>query len=65
MLLQMAVEIARQLKKEEVWLWVLDTNVKACKLYERMGFVIFDKTRLELPYLKEELKGMWRMVLKL
>jgi diamine N-acetyltransferase len=65
MLLQMGIDIARQLKKEEVWLGVLDTNVKACKLYERMGFVIFDKTRLELPYLKEELKGMWRMVLKL
>jgi ribosomal protein S18 acetylase RimI-like enzyme len=65
MLLLSAIEIARQLKKKEVWLGVLDTNVKALKLYERMGFVLFDKTRLELPYLKEELKGMWRMVLKL
>ena len=48
--------------KESLILSVIDTNVKAIRFYEKLGFYFHSKTRLKLPYFKEELKGMHRMV---
>lgn len=56
-------KLAAQLDIKVVWLAVIDRNDKAISFYERNGFKFFDKTRLEIPYFKEELRGMWRMVL--
>ena len=51
--------------KESLFLCVIDTNVKAIRFYEKLGFSFHSKTRLYLPYFKEELKGMYRMVKEL
>jgi ribosomal protein S18 acetylase RimI-like enzyme len=61
----LAIELGRLLKKEMIWLGVIDNNLNAIEFYERMGFEFYDKTQLDLPYFKEHLKGMWRMTFKL
>lgn len=38
-----ALEVARQLKKEYIWLGVWEENPKAIRFYEKNGFVAFDK----------------------
>ena len=48
--------------KESMSLYEIDTNDNADRLYEKLGFTFPSKTRLELPYFKEELKGMHPMV---
>lgn len=48
--------------KEHLFLCVIDTNLNAIRLYTQLGFVFHSKTKLDLPYFKEELKGMHRMV---
>ncbi|MDG1058424.1 MAG: GNAT family N-acetyltransferase [Flavobacteriaceae bacterium] len=52
-------------RKESMSLCVIDTNVNAIRLYEKLKFNFHSKTRLELPFFKEELKGMYRMVKEL
>jgi ribosomal protein S18 acetylase RimI-like enzyme len=54
---------ARGTKK--LFLAVIDTNLSAIAFYEKLGFSYHSKTRLEIPYFKEELKGMHRMVKEL
>jgi ribosomal protein S18 acetylase RimI-like enzyme len=61
--MQTVFEMAREKKKRMIWLGVIDTNESAIAFYKKMGFAFYDKTRLNLPYFKEELKGMWRMAL--
>ncbi len=62
------ISTARMLAKghdiDVIWLGVIDTNASAISFYEHNGFKFFDKTRLEIPYFKDELRGMWRMVLQ-
>ena len=60
-LMNVAIELALQLNKELIWLGVIDTNTNAIAFYRKMGFTLYDKTRLDVPYFKEELRGMWRM----
>lgn len=64
-LITVALEVGQMLKKEIIWLGVIDTNQNAIEFYKKMGFKIYDKTTLDIPYFKEELKGMWRMKLQL
>jgi diamine N-acetyltransferase len=64
-LLDLAFNIANRDKKEIFWLSVIDTNQEAISFYEKIGFQFHSKTRLDYPNFKEELKGMWRMYLKL
>lgn len=52
-------------RKKNLFLCVIDTNINAIAFYEKMGFKFHSKTILDLPYFKEELKGMHRMVKKL
>jgi ribosomal protein S18 acetylase RimI-like enzyme len=64
-LMSMALEIARTLDKTIVWLGVIDTNDRAIEFYKQMGFTFYDKVKLDVPYFKDELRGMWRMTLQL
>ncbi len=45
-----------------VFLCVIDTNESAIAFYEKLGFKFHSKTTLDVPYFKEELKGMNRMI---
>ena len=58
-------ELAVKLGTDLIWLAVIDTNANAIRFYENNGFRFFDKTRLEIPYFKDELRGMWRMILEI
>jgi ribosomal protein S18 acetylase RimI-like enzyme len=61
-------EIVESLKKQGIktlFLCVIDTNINAIAFYKKLGFTINGTTRLDLPYFKEELKGMYLMVLEL
>jgi len=57
-------KLADKLGTDLIWLGVIESNVSAISFYENNGFRIFDKTRLEIPYFKDELRGMWRMTLE-
>jgi ribosomal protein S18 acetylase RimI-like enzyme len=57
-------ELADKLGTDLIWLAVIDKNASAITFYENNGFRFFDKTRLEIPYFKDELRGMWRMILE-
>ncbi len=61
-LISKAFDLAQQLQKKIVWLAVLDTNESSIQFYTKLGFVQHSKTSVDLPYFKEELKGMWRMM---
>lgn len=60
-----AKHLAMELGLSLIWLSVIDTNASVIAFYEKNGFRFFDKTRLEIPYFKDELRGMWRMVTEL
>ena len=64
-LLDLALDIAANNKKDIFWLSVIDTNQEAISFYEKAGFKFHSKTRLYYPKFKEELKGMWRMYFEL
>lgn len=51
--------------KKNLFLCVIDTNINATAFYEKLGFEFHSKTTLNIPYFKEELKGMYRMVKEL
>ena len=50
--------------KKVFFLCVIDTNISAIKFYEKLGFQFHSTTRLEVPFFKEELKGMHRMFIE-
>ena len=50
---------------KNLFLGVIDSNLNAIAFYEKLGFEYHSKTRLDVPYFKEELKGMNRMLKKL
>lgn len=64
-LIAVAIDIGISLGRKMIWLGVIDTNENAILFYKRMGFEVHDKIRLDIPYFREELKGMWRMKLQL
>ena len=64
-LMALALELGREQKKQIIWLGVIDTNERAIKFYQKFGFTFYDKITLDIPFFKEELKGMWRMIIKL
>jgi diamine N-acetyltransferase len=57
-------ELADKLGTDLIWLAVIDTNASAIRFYKNNGFSFFDQTRLEIPYFKDELRGMWTMILE-
>ncbi|MEE9361176.1 MAG: GNAT family N-acetyltransferase [Cellulophaga sp.] len=52
-------------EKKILFLCVIDSNKGAIAFYKKLGFKFHSKTRLDVPYFKEELKGMHRMYLEL
>jgi diamine N-acetyltransferase len=64
-LLTIALKRAQENERRLIWLDVIDTNHSAIEFYKKAGFSFFNKTTLDFPYFKKELRGMWRMVLKL
>ncbi|MEM6320623.1 MAG: GNAT family N-acetyltransferase [Bacteroidota bacterium] len=59
------IEKMRRQNKKIFFLCVIDTNEAAIHFYKKLGFSYHSKTRLEVPHFKEELKGMYRMVLSI
>jgi len=60
-------KIMESVKKKGIktfFLCVIDTNTNAIAFYNKLGFTRHGTTLLDLPYFKEELKGMYRMVLE-
>ena len=51
--------------KSNLFLCVIDSNESAIAFYKKLGFEFHSKTTLDVPYFKEELKGMHRMVKEL
>jgi ribosomal protein S18 acetylase RimI-like enzyme len=56
--------IVKEKAKKIFFLCVIDTNIKAIAFYKKLGFKFHSKTRLDIPYFKEELKGMHRMFME-
>ncbi len=51
--------------KKNLFLSVIDTNKNAITFYESLGFKFHSTTTLDIPFFKEELKGMIKMVKEL
>lgn len=47
--------------KEVVWLKVMDSNEATVRFYEKFGFKKIGTERLNIPNLKDELRGMFVM----
>jgi diamine N-acetyltransferase len=60
-LVNMSVDIARQLGKTAVWLAAMDSS-RAVEMYEKMGFVTSGTWRLDFERLRPEYRGMFLMV---
>ncbi|MGI9551866.1 MAG: GNAT family N-acetyltransferase [Aurantibacter sp.] len=59
------MKITQKRGKKILFLDVLDTNKNAIAFYENLGFKFHSNTRLQLPYFKEELRGLNRMFIEL
>lgn len=57
--MQKALEMAKTLEKEAIWLHVMDSSIEAQAAYRRWGFVECGKTRLPFVQLKPELRDMF------
>ena len=58
-------ELITSLKKQGIrtlFLYVIDTNTNAIAFYKKQGFTWHSNTRFDIPYFKEELKGMHCLV---
>lgn len=61
-------EIIKSLRRQKIktlFLYVIDTNTKAISFYKKLGFFWHSNTLFDIPYFKEELKGMHCMVLQI
>lgn len=59
--MEFSIGRARALKKDVVWLKVMDSNLKTVRFYEKLGFAKVGTERLDLPFMKDELRGMFVM----
>lgn len=57
-LIDFAFNRARELNRECVWLMAMDTSDKPIAAYERAGFRVHSRTRLDFEIMKEEFRGM-------
>lgn len=57
-LIKFVLEKARELKRDCVWLMAMDTSEKPIAAYEKSGFSIYSRTRLDFELMKEEFRGM-------
>jgi diamine N-acetyltransferase len=56
-LIEYALERAKELGRDCVWLTVMDTSDKPMAAYERAGFVFHSKTSHDFELIKESLRG--------
>jgi ribosomal protein S18 acetylase RimI-like enzyme len=57
-LMQLSEEIARNHKKEMIFLKAMDTSIDAISFYQKMGFTKCGTYVLPFPQMKEEYRGM-------
>lgn len=60
-----AIEIAKNLQKDYVWLKAMDSSHDAIRFYQNLGFVQCGTSRLDFELLKDEIRGMVTMKLDL
>ncbi len=61
-LMDFAVEQARILQKDHVFLYVMDSSLDSIKFYEMVNFVKFGRKFLDFVQMKEEFRGMYSMI---
>ena len=64
-MVQLAVDQAREIGRDLVWLKVMDSNQRTIGFYESCGFAITATETLDLPLPKPELAGMFVMKIDL
>jgi diamine N-acetyltransferase len=57
-LIEFAFERAKELSRDCVWLMAMDTSDKPIAAYERAGFQVHSRTKLDFEIMKEEFRGM-------
>jgi GNAT superfamily N-acetyltransferase len=57
-LMEFVFNRAKELNRDCVWLMAMDTSEKPIAAYERAGFAIHSRTRLDFEIMKEEYRGM-------
>lgn len=57
-LIQFTFKRAKELNRECVWLMAMDTADKPVAAYQKAGFVIHSRTKLDFEMMKEEFRGM-------
>ncbi len=57
-LVKFTFELAREYNKKIVWLKAMDSSQEAIAFYNKMGFEICGKTRLEFEQMKSAYRGM-------
>eukprot|EP01132_Coremiostelium_polycephalum_P010804 gene10804-13227_t len=58
-MIQQVIEMARSKKNTVLFLYVIDQNFNAIAFYEKAGFRFHSKTRVDVPFFKDELRGMY------
>lgn len=59
------IRIIQSKGKKMLFLCVLDTNLNAIAFYKKTGFKFHSKTSLDVPFFRDELRGMDRMSLEI
>lgn len=54
-------ELAQSRHQKVVWLKVMDSSEAAIRFYQKMGYEICGTYHLDLPFMKDELRGMYLM----
>ena len=57
-LIEFAIKRARELKRDCIWLAAMDTSEKPIAAYEKAGFTVHSRTRLDFELMKENYRGM-------
>lgn len=57
-LIQFTFERAKELNRECVWLMAMDTADKPVEAYQKAGFVVHSRTKLDFELMREEFRGM-------
>lgn len=60
-MVKLAIDQAREMGKDLVWLKVMDSNQKTIGFYESCGFEIIATETLDMPLMKPEMAGMFVM----